>query len=302
MSDSLQPDGLYSPGNSPGQNTGVGSIPLQWDPFSRRIPSPGDPSNPEIKLGFPHCRRILSLLLSLLWGIAEIIMHIYESSISGNDKLLSDQHSPEVNQKNWTILFTAGKRPQGSSGSPSGPRSRSLSQHFPELSQQKREKIKCFLPPAPLWTSGTAHCTVFISIKSLLSVILLQEKYVHSLFLDVMIIFSFFFLFKEFYSIWNLFTYTREYVHAQSLSHVQFFVTLWTVACQAPLSMGFSRQEYWNGLPFPPPWDLPHPDVMIVFIFYSLFVRSLFDLKSVYLYHRVLFSNKEAGKYHLFNA
>ena len=91
-------------------------------------------------------------------------------------------------------------------------------------------------------------------------------------------------------------------MHAQSLSHVQFFVTLWTVACQAPLSMGFSRQEYWNGLPFPPPWDLPHPDVMIVFNFYSLFIRSLFDLKSVYLYYRVLFRNKEAGKYHLFNA
>jgi len=37
------------------------------------------------------------------------------------------------------------------------------------------------------------------------------------------------------------------------------FVTPWTVACQAPLSMGFSRQEYWSGLPFPPPGDLPHP-------------------------------------------
>ena len=34
-------------------------------------------------------------------------------------------------------------------------------------------------------------------------------------------------------------------------------VTPWTVACQAPLSMGFSRQEYWNGLPFPSPEDLP---------------------------------------------
>ena len=34
-------------------------------------------------------------------------------------------------------------------------------------------------------------------------------------------------------------------------------VTPWTVACQAPLSMGFSRQEYWSGLPFPPPGDLP---------------------------------------------
>ena len=91
-------------------------------------------------------------------------------------------------------------------------------------------------------------------------------------------------------------------VFVQSLNHVQFFVTLWTAACQAPLSMGFSRQEYWNGLLFPPPWDLPHPDVMIVFTFYSLFRRSLFDLKSVYLYHRVLFSNKEPGKYRLFNA
>ena len=36
-------------------------------------------------------------------------------------------------------------------------------------------------------------------------------------------------------------------------SRVQLFVTLWTVARQAPLSMGFSRQEYWGGLPFPPP-------------------------------------------------
>ena len=35
------------------------------------------------------------------------------------------------------------------------------------------------------------------------------------------------------------------------LSHVRLFVTPWTVACQAPLSMGFPRQEYWNGLPFP---------------------------------------------------
>ena len=36
-------------------------------------------------------------------------------------------------------------------------------------------------------------------------------------------------------------------------------VTLWTVAHQAPLSMGFSRQEYWTGLPFPSPGDLPYP-------------------------------------------
>ena len=35
----------------------------------------------------------------------------------------------------------------------------------------------------------------------------------------------------------------------------------WTVACQAPLSMGFSRQEYWSGLPFPSPGDLPDPGI-----------------------------------------
>ena len=45
----------------------------------------------------------------------------------------------------------------------------------------------------------------------------------------------------------------------QSLSCVQLFVTPWTVAHQAPLSMEFSRQEYWGGLPFPPPRDLPDP-------------------------------------------
>ena len=38
-------------------------------------------------------------------------------------------------------------------------------------------------------------------------------------------------------------------------------VTLWTVARQAPVSMGFSRQEYWGGLPCPPPGDLPNPGI-----------------------------------------
>ena len=47
----------------------------------------------------------------------------------------------------------------------------------------------------------------------------------------------------------------------QLLSHVQLFATPWTVAHQAPLSMGFSRQEYWSGLPFPSPGDLPNPGI-----------------------------------------
>ena len=45
------------------------------------------------------------------------------------------------------------------------------------------------------------------------------------------------------------------------LSHVQLCATPWTVAHQAPLSMGFFRQEYWSGLPCPPPGDLPNPGI-----------------------------------------
>ena len=47
----------------------------------------------------------------------------------------------------------------------------------------------------------------------------------------------------------------------KSLSCVRLFVTPWTVAYQAPLSVGFFRQEYWSRLPFPPPGDLPNPGI-----------------------------------------
>ena len=49
-------------------------------------------------------------------------------------------------------------------------------------------------------------------------------------------------------------------MHAKPLQSY-LFVTLWTVARQAPLSMGFSRQEYWSGLPFPTLVDLPNPGI-----------------------------------------
>ena len=50
-------------------------------------------------------------------------------------------------------------------------------------------------------------------------------------------------------------------MHTQSLSHVQLFVTPWTVVCQAPLSSEVSRQKYWSGLPFPTPGDLLDPGI-----------------------------------------
>ena len=53
----------------------------------------------------------------------------------------------------------------------------------------------------------------------------------------------------------------RKRKKVKLLSHVQLFATPWTVAYQVPLSMGFSRQEYWSGLPFPSPRDLPDPEI-----------------------------------------
>ena len=57
---------------------------------------------------------------------------------------------------------------------------------------------------------------------------------------------------------WSTSLIIRE---VELLSHVWLFATQWTVAYKAPLSMEFSRQEYWSGLPFPSPGDLPHPGI-----------------------------------------
>ena len=51
-------------------------------------------------------------------------------------------------------------------------------------------------------------------------------------------------------------------VHA-CVCHLQLFASPGTIACQAPLSMAFSRQEYWSGLPFPPPGDLPDAGIKL---------------------------------------
>ena len=58
---------------------------------------------------------------------------------------------------------------------------------------------------------------------------------------------------------WKCMKYPAVCVHV--VSRVRLFATPWTVAYQAPLSMGFSRQEYWTGLPFPSPGDVPDPGI-----------------------------------------
>ena len=59
----------------------------------------------------------------------------------------------------------------------------------------------------------------------------------------------------------RIYTNICEKVKVKSFSRVRLFATLWTVAHQASLSTGFSRQEYWSGLPFPSPEDFPHPGI-----------------------------------------
>ena len=62
-------------------------------------------------------------------------------------------------------------------------------------------------------------------------------------------------------SIKNTFQSLEVFMKVKSLSHVQLFATPWTVAYQAPPSMGFSRRGCWSGLPFPSPGDLPDPGI-----------------------------------------
>ena len=57
-----------------------------------------------------------------------------------------------------------------------------------------------------------------------------------------------------------------QFSSVQSLSHVWLFANPWTVAHQVPLSMGFSKQEYWSGLPFPSPGNLPDPGIKLMFL------------------------------------
>ena len=59
----------------------------------------------------------------------------------------------------------------------------------------------------------------------------------------------------------NITSHNSITVEVKLLSHVRLFGTPWTVAYQDPPSMGFSRQEYWSGLPFPSPRDLPNPGI-----------------------------------------
>ena len=64
-------------------------------------------------------------------------------------------------------------------------------------------------------------------------------------------------------------------------SHVWLFVTLWTVAHQAPLCMGFSKQENWSRLPCPPPGDLPYPGIKLTFLVSPSLASRFFTIRAI---------------------
>ena len=85
------------------------------------------------------------------------------------------------------------------------------------------------------------------------------------------------------------------------LSHVQLFATLWTVAYQAPLSMGFSRQEYWSGLPFPSPMRESEREVAqsLMSNMVSYFISLAFSMIPGILVWRVIIGGSLCNKLYL---
>ena len=67
-----------------------------------------------------------------------------------------------------------------------------------------------------------------------------------------------------------------QFSSVQLPSHVQLFMTLWTIACQASLSVGFSQQEYWSGLPCPSPGNVPNPVSKLRLLCLLLYRRILY--------------------------
>ena len=88
------------------------------------------------------------------------------------------------------------------------------------------------------------------------------------------------------------------HVHGCRLNHfscVQLFVTPWTVSHQTPLSMQFSRQEYWSGLPFPPPGDLPNPGTEPLSLRSPELACGFFTTSTTWEAHSLLHSSEKSA-------
>ena len=88
--------------------------------------------------------------------------------------------------------------------------------------------------------------------------------YIHSMTQNIYILFQILFHYRLSQDIeYSSLSYTVCMCVLSCFSYVRLFRTLWTAAHQAPLSMGFSRQNYWRGLPCPPPGNLPSPGIKL---------------------------------------
>ena len=77
-------------------------------------------------------------------------------------------------------------------------------------------------------------------------------------------------------------TTKKHLLHECSISCAQLFVTLWTEACQDLLSIEFFRQEYWSGLPFPPPQDLPDLEIELMSLISSALAGRFFTTSAIW--------------------
>ena len=110
---------------------------------------------------------------------------------------------------------------------------KSVARLWDQWSAWGRPPPGCLLPPWPSETLTYGHCSPSLTSPQPLRLKWIMDK---DLLYNTQLLLSYF-------------------------SYVWLFETLWTVAHQNPLSMGFSRQEYWSGLPCPPPGDLPRPGI-----------------------------------------
>ena len=106
----------------------------------------------------------------------------------------------------------------------------------------------------------------------------------------------------------------KEYINvcSQMLSHVQLFGTPWIIACQTHLFMGFSRQEYWSGVPFPFPGNLPYPGIEPVSLMSPALAGGFFTIsttwkaqytnKYIVILYRVTFPGGWDSKEYAWNA
>ena len=100
---------------------------------------------------------------------------------------------------------------------------------------------------------------------------------------------------NTFYHAHNYRNINQNHIHMDTcmLNHfncVQLFATLWTIACQALLSMGFSRQEYWSWLPCPSPGDLLYPGIELVSLMYSALTDGFFTTSATWETHMYMYT------------